>query len=83
MANVDRRRKDQNWYVAEADGSLYNEMRDGVMLAVLMDIRDELQAIRRLANCHRIPRALDAMHELGVEARRRKREAAKRRKPRA
>lgn len=29
-------------------------------LAVLMDIRDELQTIRALAECHRIPRALDA-----------------------
>lgn len=51
-----------------------------VQVALLMDIRDELQALHRLANCHRIPRALDAMHELGVEARRKKRAAAKRRK---
>lgn len=49
-------------------------------LAVLMDIRDELQTLRRLAQCHRIPRALDAMTELGIEARRRKRLAAKKRK---
>jgi hypothetical protein len=53
---------------------------DVAQLAVLMDIRDELQALRRLAQCHRIPRALDAMTELGIEARRRKRAAAKRRK---
>jgi len=45
---------------------------DQAQLAVLMDIRDELQTIRRLAQCHRIPRALDAMTELGIEARRRK-----------
>ncbi len=45
-------------------------------LAVLMDIRDELQSLRRLAQCHRIPRALDAMHEMGVEARAKKRRAA-------
>jgi hypothetical protein len=32
-----------------------------VAVAVLMDIRDELQAIRRLAECHRIPRALDTL----------------------
>lgn len=49
-------------------------------LAVLMDIRDELQQINRSLGCYRIPRALDAMHELGVEARRRKRLAAKKRK---
>lgn len=49
-------------------------------LAVLMDIRDELQAIRRLAGCFRIPRALDAMYELGIEARRKKRAQTKKRK---
>jgi len=42
-------------------------------VAVLMDIRDELQALRRLANCPRIPVALDAMRDLGIAARRRKR----------
>jgi len=47
-------------------------------LAVLMDIRDELQTLRRLAQCYRLPRALDACIELGAEARRKKRAAAKR-----
>jgi hypothetical protein len=50
-----------------------------------MDIRDELKeankrlaSLESLARC--IPRALDAMIELGQDARRRKRLAAKRRK---
>lgn len=77
---TDRRRKNQNWCVAEADGTLYPEMRHGVMVAVLMDIRDELQALRTLANCHRIPRALDALIEAGVDLRRKKRALAKRRR---
>lgn len=77
---VDRRRKDQNWCVAKDDGELYEGVRHGVFLAVLMDIRDELQTIRRLAQCHRIPKALDGMIELAKDARRRKRLAAKRRK---
>lgn len=77
---TDRRRKNQNWCVAEPDGTLYSEMRGGVMLSVLMDIRDELQALRALANCYRIPRALDAMAELGAEARRKKRAAATKRR---
>lgn len=47
---------------------------------VLMDIRDELQAINDKLGCYRIPRALDAAIELGADARRRKRNAAKRRK---
>lgn len=43
-----------------------------VHAALLMDIRDELQSIVRLLNCHRIPRALDAvvaMHKQGVKRR--------------
>jgi len=35
-----------------------------VAVAVLMDIRDELQTIRALAQCGRIPRALDAVARL-------------------
>lgn len=75
---ADRRQKNINWYVADEKGRAYTT--EHIQLAVLMDIRDELQAIRRLASCYRIPRALDAMIELGAEARRKKRAAAKRRK---
>lgn len=75
---LDRRRRDVNWMIG--DGVSTTVPIGGAQLAVLMDIRDELQVIRALAQCYRIPRALDAMHELGIEARRRKRNAAKRRK---
>lgn len=78
MAVVDRRRKNQNWIVTDETGRA--QSIEHVIVAVLMDIRDELQTIRSLAQCYRIPRALDAMHELGVEARRKKRVAAKKRK---
>lgn len=75
---TDTRKKNVNWRLnVNTDGTVPNH---DAQLAVLMDIRDELQAIRSLANCYRIPRALDAMTELGAEARRRKRLAAKRRK---
>lgn len=70
----DGRYKNRNWRLPDA-----LEWEDAA-IAVLMDIRDELQAIRRLGECYRIPRALDAMHEMGVDLRRRKRVAAKRRK---
>lgn len=73
---TDTRKKNHNWNCSA--GSY-----DAAQLALLMDIRDELQAIRALANCYRIPRALDAMIELGADARRRKRLAAKRRKAKA
>lgn len=72
---TDTRHKNAKWNVGERITEW-----DQCQLAVLMDIRDELQAIRRLAECFRIPRALDAMIELGIEARRRKRNAAKKRK---
>ncbi|WP_448043766.1 hypothetical protein [Bradyrhizobium liaoningense] len=68
------RHKNANWTLPTSGVSYA-----GAQLAVLMDIRDELQAINRALGCYRIPRALDAMHDLGVEARRRKRLAAKRR----
>jgi hypothetical protein len=74
---ADTRQKNKRWRCADADGSINYEQ---AQLATLMDIRDELQTLVRLAECFRIPRALDAMYELGVEARRRKRLAAKRRK---
>lgn len=46
-------------------------------LAVLMDIRRELQDINSKLNCYRIPRALDALIELGVKSRRDKRKRRK------
>jgi hypothetical protein len=50
---VDTRQKNVNWYVAapQGDGSIYPDVHDGVILAVLMDIRDELQTLNRLLHC--------------------------------
>ena len=69
------RHKNGNW-------NLPDTMPDWktVTIPLLMDIRDELQAIRRLVECYRLPRALDAVIELGADARRRKRKAAAERK---
>lgn len=61
------RHKDVVWNVPEKPTE-YSQLQ----VAILMDIRDELKAIRRLAECHRIPRALDALHSMGVAARRRR-----------
>lgn len=77
---TDRRKRNLNWCVANESGGIYDGPMDYRALAVLMDIRDELQAINSKLNCYRIPRALDAITELGADARRRKRLAAKRRK---
>lgn len=71
---ADTRHKNGDWKLASPI------TWEHVPIALLMDIRDELRAIRSLANCYRIPRALDAMHEMGVELRRKKRALAKRRR---
>jgi hypothetical protein len=64
---ADNRHKNANWNVG------VETTYAGAQLAVLMDIRDELQAINSKLGCYRIPRALDALHSMGVAARRRKR----------
>ena len=71
---ADKRRKNANWSLPDSI------TWEHVSIALLMDLRDELQGIRSLMNCYRIPRALDAMHELGVDLRRKKRAAATKRK---
>lgn len=71
--------KDTSWIVSNDGGHTASSI-EHVQIAVLMDIRDELKALRSLANCYRVPRALDSIIELGLEARRRKRLAAKKRK---
>lgn len=76
MTAIDKRKKNANWIVTHNSHVSVEQ----ATLATLMDIRDELQSLNRLANCYRIPRALDAMHELGVAARRAKRTAAAKRK---
>lgn len=47
--SVDRRLKNVNWSVAEQDGTVPSWERVGV--AVMMDIRDELQTLNRLLGC--------------------------------
>jgi hypothetical protein len=57
--SVDQRRKNVSWPVAEADGQMPTWERAGI--AVLMDIRDELQRLNAAiycVNCQAIPRQL-------------------------
>ena len=61
MALVDRRKANREWRVTDEAGELHDEIRDGVQLAVLLDIRDELQKLNHLLHCSNftgIPRAL-------------------------
>jgi ABC-type transporter Mla MlaB component len=69
-----RRWKNQEWGLKDPI------KMDGAHLHVLMDIRDELQAINTKLACYRIPPALDALMELGKDLRRRKRARRKQRR---
>lgn len=56
---ADRRRKDISWRVTREDGTVASV--DHAILAVLMDLRDELKQINRTLQCYetqRIPRYL-------------------------
>jgi hypothetical protein len=75
---ADRRQKNRNWWVADEDGTVPTWER--VQLAVLMDIRDELQEINRTLRCpntQRIPRYLQQIVSRLPE--RKKKRVAKRR----
>lgn len=65
MAGVDRRKNNLHWNVADGDGNTYDSMKDGVTVALLMDIRDELQTLNRVFACQNfqnVPRELRAIH---------------------
>jgi hypothetical protein len=69
---MDRRKKNTNWTVADAAG---NSTMEGAQLAVLMDIRDELQRLNLLLHCANflsIPRTLRTISRK-LPTRRRKR----------
>jgi len=46
---TDTRRRNETWAVAQSDGTIPTWERVGI--AVLMDIRDELQTLNRLLSC--------------------------------
>lgn len=48
---VDRRQKNADWRVYDAKGVTYMGSYEAPKLAVLMDIRDELQTLNRLLGC--------------------------------
>lgn len=75
---ADTRRKNCNWIVASDDERA--KSIEHIQVAVLMDIRDELQSINSKLGCYRIPRALDALIEVGRDIRRKKRAAATKRR---
>ena len=65
---IDRRQKNGNWLVADEllDGStrVREQVREGAILATIMDLRDELQAIRRLMECPNVAAGFRAMQSI-------------------
>lgn len=69
---VDRRSKNAQWHVVDAFGRAYSGSYNHAILAVLMDLRDELQAMRQRLDCwetREIPRHL---REIAKNTRRKK-----------
>lgn len=74
----DTRKKNVYWMIrTNADGTTPT---DQATLALLMDIRDELQALNRILNCRNfldIPRKLDQIRRNTTKPKRRKLKIAK------
>jgi hypothetical protein len=69
---MDLRRKNMSWRVPRENGSVFT---DDAQLAVLMDIRDELQAINKRVQCQDtllIPTLLKQIRRNTTKKRRRK-----------
>ena len=59
---IDKRQRNRTFSVVDDSNFYVNRMADGVFLAVLMDIRDDLFAIRARLDCHQtlgIPLAIN------------------------
>lgn len=58
---AERRYRDRDWNVANDGGVIRDSIKGGVMLAVMLDIRDELRKLNALLSCGNftgIPRTL-------------------------
>ena len=47
---IDRRKKNMQWHVVDAAGSVYGNY-DATICAILLDIRDELQTLNKVFQC--------------------------------
>jgi hypothetical protein len=78
----DRRRKNAIWFVTDEQGKVYwppTSGRCGATLALLMDIRDELQRLNEVLHCSNflaVPRKLDRIARNTAKPRRRRRKEA-------
>lgn len=76
---VERRWRNAPWFVADQEGKMYT---DGSQLAVLMDIRDELQALNRLLNCYNFTNIPLTLREIRTATRKTARNTEKKTKRR-
>lgn len=70
---ADRRWKDHDWHVVTADGRHYESTNQAQLLAVLMDVRDELKRLNSVLQCPNfiaVPLKLDMMRQELKEIRR-------------
>ncbi len=73
MMSVDKRQKNARWKVTDDAGN--TTTWDQVQVAVLMDLRDELQTLNRLLNCKHfvnMPATLNAIRRNTAKKRKRK-----------
>jgi hypothetical protein len=77
LDKTDRRCKNFDWTVRPADPGQPASMA-GAQLAVLMDIRDELQAIRRRLDCTMFLNIPNTLADIRRNTAKRKRKAPKR-----
>lgn len=66
---IDRRRKNTNWNTTDEDGAPWHR-HNGTHLAVLMDLRDELQQLNRLLNCTNFIAFPSTLQEIAANTRR-------------
>lgn len=76
--SLDRRQKNMSWAVRDDQGNYY---ANGAQLAVLMDIRDELQRLNTLLHCYNATSMPVTLREIREAVRKVARNTAKKKKP--
>lgn len=61
---ADRRHANKDWCVGDEKGELYVNIREGAILATLMDIRQELRSLNRVMQCYRVATGFEALSRI-------------------
>ena len=75
---IDRRQKNMSWAVRDEQGNFYT---NSAQLAVLMDIRDELQRLNSLLHCYNATSMPVTLREIRAAVNKVARNTTKKRKP--